>query len=66
MSTLTTDTEDFYVCAGICRVDYQTNTCIGCGRPVIETPEEADTAKKPDIPPEEVGETADAAQDSSA
>jgi len=28
------ETEEFYVCAGICRIDPETSTCIGCGRPV--------------------------------
>jgi len=33
MSETTTTSEPFYVCAGICRVNPDTNRCIGCGRP---------------------------------
>ncbi len=33
MSETTSMTEPFYVCAGICRVNPETNRCIGCGRP---------------------------------
>lgn len=36
---MNSETEPLYVCAGICRVDYRTSTCIGCGRPVIDTTE---------------------------
>lgn len=28
--------DEFYVCAGICRVDPETNRCVGCGRPWYE------------------------------
>lgn len=29
---------DFYPCAGICRVDPESGYCIGCGRPVFLPP----------------------------
>ncbi len=43
MSETTMKTEPFYVCAGICRVNPETNRCIGCGRPweVPESPSPA-------------------------
>ena len=33
---MTLVSEEFYVCAGICRIGPETSTCIGCGRPVVE------------------------------
>ena len=33
--------EAFYVCAGICRPDPETNQCLGCGRPWEFSPEPA-------------------------
>ncbi len=33
MNETTSTPEPFYVCAGICRVNPDTNCCIGCGRP---------------------------------
>jgi hypothetical protein len=32
----------FYVCAGICRIDPETSTCVGCGRPVAELAQRTD------------------------
>ena len=29
------ETNDFYPCAGICRVDPESGYCIGCGRPTF-------------------------------
>jgi len=42
MNMPTVEAEEFYVCAGICRIDPETSACIGCGRPVGEPAVQAD------------------------
>jgi predicted Fe-S protein YdhL (DUF1289 family) len=44
------EAEERYVCAGICRVDPESSTCIGCGRPVAEPapPVDAKISEQPD------------------
>jgi len=39
--------ETVYVCAGICRPNPKTNTCVGCGRPWDVVPE-PDSQFKPE------------------
>jgi hypothetical protein len=41
------ETEEIYVCAGICRMDIKTSTCIGCGCPLTENDEQVDASMKP-------------------
>jgi len=55
---VTGETETIYVCAGICRVDYRTSTCIGCGRPVVDASEVAN--------PTPVGDQASAHDDANS
>ena len=64
MSTSTIEPEDLYVCASICRIDYRTNTCIGCGRPVIETPEKISIKKDQAVVQDDIGTVIDNAEQS--
>ena len=50
MNMPTVEAEDFYVCAGICRIDPETSACVGCGRPVVaaEVRTDATVIEKPD------------------
>ncbi len=35
---MTTTTEQYYVCIGICQADPDSGYCLGCGRPPLESP----------------------------
>jgi hypothetical protein len=55
MNMLTIETQEFYVCAGICRIDSETSTCVGCGRPVVELKVQADTTIVEKMPRQRTG-----------
>lgn len=54
--------DELYPCIGICSADPDSGRCLGCGRPLLETP---DTDSVPPAPVETTDDTASPGNSSS-